>query len=92
MKLIPINIAHAGVITDAPTFKDIGTNILFFLLSVAGIIAIITLVVSGVLYFFSAGDEKRMQTAKQSAKYAIVGIILAMGGMIIVKLIGGFFN
>jgi hypothetical protein len=87
-----IETAHAGVITDAPTFKEIGMNVLFFLLSVAGIIAIIALVVSGVMYFFSAGNEQKMQTAKQSVKYALLGVVLAMGGMILIKLVGGFFK
>jgi hypothetical protein len=86
-----INIAHAGVISDAPTLKSISMNILSFLLSVAGIVAIIALVVSGAMYFFSAGDENRIQIAKRSAKYAIVGIILAMGGMILIKAAGQFF-
>ena len=47
-----INIAHAGVITDAPTLASSGMKILNFLLSVFGIIAIIMAVVSGMLYFF----------------------------------------
>jgi hypothetical protein len=87
-----ISIAHAGVIADAPSFQKIGTNVLNFLLSTFGIIAIIALVISGMLYFFSAGDEKRMETAKQSAKYSVLGIIIAMGGMILVKMIGQFFK
>jgi hypothetical protein len=86
-----INIAHAGVIIDAPTFQQIGMNILFFLLSAAGIIAIIALLVSGMMYFFSTGDERKMQVAKKSAKYALLGIVLVMGGMILVKTIGQFF-
>ena len=86
-----INVAHAGVISDAPTFQQIGSNILFFLLSIVGIIAIIALLVSGAMYFFSAGNETRMETAKNSVKYAILGIVIAMGGMIIIKLVGGFF-
>ena len=86
-----ISIAHAGVISDAPTFQQIGVNILFFLLSAFGIIAILSLVVSGIMYFFSAGDKTRMETAKKSAEQAILGIIIAMGSMIIVKFIGGFF-
>jgi hypothetical protein len=85
-----INVAHAGVISDAPTFQEIGVNILFFLLSVAGVIAIMALVVSGIMYFFSVGDETKMETAKKSAMYALLGIVIAMGGMIIVKLVGGF--
>jgi hypothetical protein len=87
-----IEVAHAGVITDAPTFQKIGMNILSFLLSVIGIIAIMSLLVSGTAYFFSAGDEAKMQFAKKSAKYAILGIILSLGGMVLVKLIGGFFG
>ena len=87
-----INIAHAGVISDAPTFKEIGINILFFLLSIAGIIAIISLLVSGVIYFFSAGDENRAESAKKSAKNAILVIILLSAGMILVKLIGKILN
>jgi hypothetical protein len=86
-----INIAHAGVITDAPSFKNIGLNVLFFLLSVAGIIAIIGLVISGVRYFFANGDTGMMETAKKSAKYSLVGVILAMGGMILIKTVGQFF-
>jgi heme/copper-type cytochrome/quinol oxidase subunit 2 len=87
-----INIAHAGVISDAPTLGQVGLNILNFLLSIAGIIAIIALVISGMIYFFSAGNERRTEVAKKSATYAIVGIVLTLGSMVLVKLIGGFFN
>lgn len=83
-----INIAHAGVISEAPTFQEIGMNVLLFLLSIAGIIAIISLVVSGMIYFFSAGDTRKIEIAKRSAKYAVLGIILAMGSMIIIRLVG----
>lgn len=87
-----IEIVNAGVITDAPTFQNIGMSVLNFLLSVAGIIAIIFLVVSGIMYFVSFGNENRMELAKRSAKYAIVGIILILGGMIIVRSVGRFFE
>lgn len=87
-----INISHAGVISDAPTFQQVGMNVLNFLLSILGIVAIIALVLSGIIYFFSAGDERRMEVAKKSAKYAIVGIVLALGSIVLIKTIGGFFN
>jgi hypothetical protein len=86
-----ISIAHAGVITDAPTFQEIGVNILNFLLSAIGIIAIIALVVSGTTYLFSSGDVKKAEVAKKSAKYAVIGIAVALSGMILIRLIGGFF-
>jgi len=87
-----INVAQAGVITDAPTFQTIGTKILYFLLSVAGIIAIIALVVSGAMYLISFGDERKMETAKNSAKYAAIGMILIFGSMVLVKTVGQFFQ
>ncbi len=87
-----VSIAHAGVITDAPSISSIGVGILNFLLSLTGIIAIISLVISGILYFAAAGDEKKMQLAKRAANYAVVGVALALGGMVIVRMIGQFFS
>lgn len=87
-----INVAHAGVISDAPSISSVGIKILNFLLSVTGIIAIIALVLAGILYFVSAGDEKKMRLAKTAATYSILGIILAMGGMVLVYFVGQFFK
>ncbi len=86
-----INIAHAGVITDAPRFSQVAVNAVQFLLSVVGILAIIMLVISGMIYFFSAGDKKMMELAKKSTTYAIIGIIVAFSARIVVGLIGSFF-
>lgn len=86
-----INVAHAGVITDAPSVSHVGMNVLFFLLSVGGIIAIISLVLAGVIYFTAFGDTKKMKTAKRAATYAILGIIVTMSGMILIRMLGQFF-
>jgi len=87
-----IEIAHAGVISDAPSISTVGINILNFLLQVAGIIAIISLVLAGMVYALSAGDTKRAALAKHAVQASIVGIIMAMSGMIVVRFIGQFFN
>jgi hypothetical protein len=83
-----INIAQAGIITDAPSLASVGMNVLNFLLLVFGIIAIIMLVISASIYFFAGSSEKIMEKAKQSTKYAIVGIALAMSGMIMIRFFG----
>ncbi|MEI7891177.1 MAG: hypothetical protein WCI36_04405 [bacterium] len=80
-----INIARAGVISDATPISKVGTNVLFFLLSVFEIVAIISLVVAGITYFMAAGDQKRMQVAKRMTNFSIMGIVLALSGMIFVK-------
>jgi len=87
-----INVAHAGVISDAPRISNIGMNILNFLLSVVGIIAIISLVLTAIMYATSAGDEKRARLAKKIFQASVLGIILAMGGMIATGLIAQFFG
>jgi len=83
MKLI--NIAHAGVISDAPKLSGVALNVLNFLLSVFGIIAIISLAVAGIIYLTSSGNEKRLEIAKKMTLYSIVGIAVALAAMVIVK-------
>lgn len=86
-----INVAHAGVITDAPSISSIGMKILYFLLSVSEIIAIISLVLSGIMYLAAQDDKKRMQAAKRAVTYSIMGIVLALSGLIAIRLMGQFF-
>lgn len=88
-----INISHAaGIIEDALTFQEIAMNVLNFLLLIFGVLAIIALVLSGILYFFSAGDTRKMEIAKKFAMYSILGIVLTFGSMVLIRLIGSFFD
>ncbi|HBI34148.1 MAG TPA: hypothetical protein DEA43_02955 [Candidatus Moranbacteria bacterium] len=87
-----IEIARAGVISDAPSISSVGINVLNFLLSVVEIIAIISLVISGIIYLTAIDDKNRMQMAKRSLMYSIVGIMLGLGGMILVWVVGQFFQ
>ncbi len=80
-----INYAYAGVISDAPRVSSILLNVLNFLLSIAGLLVIIMLVISGGMYVFSAGDRKMIMKAKKSAKYSVLGIIVILGGMVVIR-------
>lgn len=89
--IIPfINIASAGVITDAPSVATVLLNTLNFLLQIFGLFAIIGIVVSAIMYVSAFGDEKQIQTAKKSLSYSIIGIVVALGGMIVVKTLVSF--
>lgn len=90
MKLI--NIAHAGIISDAPKLSGVALNALDFLLSVFGIIAIISLTVAGIIYLTAGGSEKRIETAKKMTLYSVVGIAVALGAMVIVRQIAGIIG
>lgn len=82
----------AGVITDALPVASILSNVLQFLLSVIGILAIIGLVISGTLYFSAAGDRERVTLAKRAALASVVGLIIALGALILVSQLTTFFS
>ena len=71
-------ISQAGAITDATEISTVLSNALEFLLSIFAILATISLIVSGILYFLSAGDVKRQEGAKRSAQYSIIGIVIGL--------------
>jgi len=87
-----INIARAGVIDEAPNISQLLLNILNFLLQIFGIIAIIALAVSGIFYLVSSGNEDQIKLAKKVSLYSIIGITVALTGMIIIKTISGFLK
>jgi TRAP-type C4-dicarboxylate transport system permease small subunit len=86
-----IETARAGVISDAPTFANIGQKILSFLLSVVGIIAIIMTLINGIKYFLAFGNESQMKSAKKSFMVWTTGVLLALGAFILINFLGQFF-
>ena len=81
----------AGVIDDATPIAEVAGNILDFLLSVFGILAILALVIAGAMYLLSGGDTERAAQAKRAATYALIGTAVALGALVIVRQIGSFF-
>ncbi len=75
----------AGLPTNPNLVKGIFTNVANFLLSIIGIIAIISFVISGIQYFLVATDEKMMETAKKTMVYSIIGLVVALFGYIAIK-------
>ena len=64
-----------------------------WLLAVVGILGVVAFAIAGILYLTSAGDEKRIETAKKAMLMAIVGVIVALMGLVIItavkKWLGG---
>jgi hypothetical protein len=67
--------------------KGILVKIVNWLLAIVGLVALIAFIVSGLQYFFAAGDERSMETAKRNVEYSILGIIVALSGFVIVQAI-----
>ncbi len=87
-----IEIAYAQTIANAPTFAEVGGKIILFLLRVFGFVAIIGLVISGLIYLTAGGDYERIDLAKKSFGYSLVGILLVLGIYVILKQIGGILE
>lgn len=76
----------------ALTLQEIALNVLQVLLSIVGLLAIIMLVVGGIMYMTSAGDETSAGTAKKTITYAIIGLVVALVSLVIVVQIDSFFQ
>lgn len=76
---------------EAPVYMII-TNILDWLLTIVGVIALITLVIAGMQYFFVATDEKMLETAKKTMRAAIIGIVVALSGMVVIYAVEGILT
>jgi hypothetical protein len=74
------------------TVSDIISNLMSWILSVVGILAIIAFAIAGILYMTSGGDEERISSAKRAFIYSILGVIIALSGLVIVQAVQNFLN
>ncbi len=65
-----------------------GLNLTYFL---AGVIAVITIVIAGIMYTSSSGDAGRVAKAKNLLLYSIVGLVLVLVAFTITNFVIGSF-
>lgn len=73
------------------TLIQTATNVLNFLLSVIGVVALVMLVVGAFMYLTAAGDESRIDTGKKIVKYSVIGIVIALAALVLVRQVASFF-
>lgn len=84
--------ALAGAQFKAPSTGETGlpsnsiynilSNGMKWLLGLVGIIGVIGFAIAGVLYLTAAGDEERIKQAKSAMLYSILGVIVALVGLV----------
>ncbi|MEW6408019.1 MAG: pilin [Patescibacteria group bacterium] len=62
-------------------------NIVQFILKIAGLLAILAIILGGFLYVTSGGSEERAQAAKGAITAAIVGFIIVLVAWVLVNFI-----
>ena len=69
--------------------KDIVQNVLTFMYWIVGIVAVIMIIVSGIMYTTSGGDPARVKKAKDALTVAVIGLIIALLAAVIVNWVTG---
>jgi type IV secretory pathway VirB2 component (pilin) len=62
----------------ANNLGDVLLNIMNYLKKIAGSIALIFIIIGGIMYIVSAGDKERMERAKNTLIYVLVGFAIVV--------------
>jgi heme O synthase-like polyprenyltransferase len=63
-------------------------NIFTFAIIAAGVVAVIFIIYAGFRYVTSEGDQKRIDSARKTLTWSIIGLIIVIMAYFIVSLIG----
>lgn len=87
-----ISIGNSAIQNQGPaTLDEVVPKITNTLLTAAGIIAVIMIIVGGLMYSLSAGDSKKAGTAKDTILYAVIGLVITLLASAIVNFVLGRF-
>lgn len=67
-------------------------NFTKWLLGIFGFIAIISFVITGIMYFLAAGDEAAQEKAKKQMTWSILGVVVGLIGVVIVFAVDALLN
>lgn len=72
---------------NTQSLVDLFAKISGYFLYAAGALAFIMLVIGGIRYIVSAGDDKQLEAAKKTITYAIIGLVICALSLLTVKVI-----
>ena len=78
---------------DVPTIYGLEAmvaKILNIIISLAGVVLLLMLIMGGFGYITSGGDKEKAAKAKNTLTYAILGLVVILGAWLIIRLIEEF--
>lgn len=72
--------------TGNVSIKDILVNIINFVLGFAAAIAVLFIIIGGVMYMTSGGNEDRLKKSKSLILQAVIGLVIVILALVIVNL------
>jgi len=77
---------------EITSIKDLIVTIINWLLGLGGVLAVIAIVYSGIMYITAGGDQTKAENAKKNLIWAITGIVLILLALVIINEIAGILG
>jgi hypothetical protein len=97
--LIALQIGNVALETPAqmpsgglPYIINLIGNLISMLLVIVAVVALFSLIYTGIQWTTSGGDEKKIEAAKGRLKYSIIGLIVSLTAFGVIQFIGNFFG
>jgi len=83
----------SGLPSGSNGIKGVVDSFLKWILGIFASLAIISFVISGIMYFMVAGNDREVEKAKNQMTWSIIGVVVGLSGYIILQavesLLGG---
>jgi len=89
---LPGGTTIAGQVSKFATIGDVLNGAIPFVFAFAGLGLLLMLLAAGFDYLTSAGDEKKLETAKQRLTYALVGFLIIFTAFWLVQIAAKIFG
>ncbi len=88
---------NTGAISGASGLEDTSISgliesLMKWLLYIVGFLAVIGFIISGIMYLTAAGNDDQIKKAKNTMIYSIVGILVALLGLIVITAVTRFLG
>jgi cytochrome bd-type quinol oxidase subunit 2 len=74
-------------VSSGPTLPELINNVVGILFFVVGVASVIVLIVAGIMFVVSAGNEKQTKQARDAILYAVIGLIVSAAAFAITSFI-----
>ena len=87
----PVDVFTPGsipaAVANGPTVSELIVNVVSILSFVAGAASVIAIIVGGIMYSVSGGNESRTKTAKDAILYAVIGLVISLSAFAIANFV-----
>ena len=84
--------AGLGGISNVTSIYELILRIIYFILSIALLLAVLAIIIAGIYLIVSNGDEAQKDKAKKIIYYAIIGIVVILLSRVIVSFVNSILD